>query len=280
VHTLETSGSAAALQLFETQQRCKIEMFDHQHGDYFENDGARIYFEIRGDDDAPPLLLLHGGFGTLEDFNAIAPALSPQFRLVAMDGRGHGKSTLGSRPLSYEQLQLDALALLEHLDIETAYIIGFSDGGIAAYRIGAFECERVEKLVTIGAAWERRPDDPANEILSKVTGESWRKKFPETYAIYQKYNPEPDFDGLARAAVSMWLDPSDSGYPNQAARSICCPLLIIRGENDHLFAKEDAAELQHLVNGSRLEMIANAGHEAHKDQSDAVVKLIQQFFGA
>jgi pimeloyl-ACP methyl ester carboxylesterase len=254
-------------------------MFDHQEGQYFENDGARIYFEIRGDEDAPPLLLLHGGFGTLEDFNSIAPALSDRFSLIAMDTRGHGKSTLGSRPLSYEQLQLDALALLEHLDIESAYIVGFSDGGIAAYRVAAFACERVEKLVTIGSAWQRRPDDPALERLANVTGESWRTKFPETYAIYQRYNPEPDFDGLARAEVRMWLDPSTSGYPNQAARRICCPLLIIRGDNDPLFANEDAVELENIVNGSKLATIPNSAHEVHKEQSDAVVELIQRFFG-
>ena len=255
-------------------------MFDHQDGQYIENDGARIYFEARGDEDAPPLLLLHGGFGTLEDFNSLVPAFSDRYWMIAMDTRGHGRSTLGSRPLSYEQLQLDALALLEHLDIESAYIIGFSDGGIAAYRVAAFACERVEKLATIGATWQRRPDDPANELLSKITGESWRKKFPATYDIYQKYNPEPDFDGLARAEVRMWLDPSSSGYPNQAARRICCPLLIIRGANDHLFAKEDAAELEQIVNGSKLETIPNAGHEAHKDQTNDVVQLIQQFFDA
>jgi pimeloyl-ACP methyl ester carboxylesterase len=254
-------------------------MFDHQSGDYFEHDGARIYFEVQGDDEAPALLLLHGGFGTLEDFNSLVPSLSDQFRLVAMDSRGHGRSTLGSRPLSYEQLQLDALELLEHLDIETAYIIGFSDGGIAAYRVGAFACERVEKLITIGSAWQRRPDDPANEFLTKVTGASWRQKFPETYALYQKLNPEADFDGLARAEVRMWMDPSTSGYPNQAARRICCPLLIIRGETDHLFSNKDAVELEQIVNGAKLETIPNAGHEAHKDQPNDVVRLIQEFFG-
>jgi pimeloyl-ACP methyl ester carboxylesterase len=255
-------------------------MFDHQRGDYFENDGARIYFEVGGSEDAPPLLLLHGGFGTLEDFNPLVPALSDRFRLIAMDTRGHGRSTLGSRPLSYEQLQLDALELLEHLDIESAYIIGFSDGGIAAYRVGAFACERVERLVTIGSAWQRRPDDPAREVLGKVTGESWRAKFPETYASYQKLNPEPDFDALAQAEVRMWLDPSTSGYPNQAARRICCPLLIIRGTKDHLFAEEDAIELQHIVNGAKLATIPNAGHEAHKDQTNDVVRLIEEFFSA
>ena len=77
----------------------------------------------------------------------------------------------------------------------------------------------------------------------------------------------------------MWLDPSTSGYPNQAARRICCPLLIIRGEKDHLFANEDAVELEQIVNGAKLETIPNAGHEAHKDQPNDVVRLIEEFFG-
>lgn len=253
-------------------------MFDHQRGEYFQTDGAKIYFEVCGADDATPMLLLHGGFGTIEDFNVLAPALSDRFLLIAMDSRGHGKSTLGTRPLTYEQLQLDALALLEHLDIDTTHILGFSDGGIAAYRMGAFACERLEKLATIGAAWRRTENDPAREIFSKVTGESWRAKFPQTCATYEKCNPEPDFDLLARAEVGMWLDPSTSGYPDQAAKRICCPLLIIRGEHDHLFAKQDAEELQNMVSGSQLANIPGAGHEVHKEQAQAVAELLRTFF--
>lgn len=253
-------------------------MLDHRHGEYLEAKGTRIYFEECGKHDGPALLLLHGGFGTLEDFNAVIPALTKQFRVIGIDSRGHGRSMLGSQPLTYEQLQLDALAVLNRLDVESAHILGFSDGGIVGYRIAAFACERVEKLLTIGAAWQLRRDDPLRELYAKITGDSWRKKFPETYETYQRLNPAADFDALARAAVQMWLDPSTSGYPNQAAKRICCPLLIVRGEKDHLFSMDDAVELERMVNGAKLAVVPNAGHEAHKEQTTAVVKLIEQFF--
>jgi pimeloyl-ACP methyl ester carboxylesterase len=78
----------------------------------------------------------------------------------------------------------------------------------------------------------------------------------------------------------MRLDPSTSGYPDQAAKRICCPLLIIRGENDHLFSKQDAEELQNMVSGSQLATIPGAGHDVHKERTQAVVELMGEFFAA
>ena len=70
-------------------------------GDYLhlEND-ADIYFEFIGKEDAPLLLILHGGFGTIEDFNNLTDDLCDDFKIIGIDSRGHGKSTLGSKALT------------------------------------------------------------------------------------------------------------------------------------------------------------------------------------
>ncbi len=76
--------------------------FSHSNGHQLQIEDANIYFEIVGNPTGQPLILLHGGLGTLADFNNILARLTPQFRFIGIDFRGHGKSTMGSTHLSYE----------------------------------------------------------------------------------------------------------------------------------------------------------------------------------
>ncbi len=72
-----------------------------------QTDGANIYYEVTGNENSPALLVLHGGFGNLEDFNIVLPELESEFKVIGVDSRGQGKSTLGKQALSYEQIQKD-----------------------------------------------------------------------------------------------------------------------------------------------------------------------------
>ncbi len=78
--------------------------FDHQCGEHIEIDGARIYYEDSGHKDRPTLLFLHGGLNNIEEFNVVLPELESRFRIVGIDSRGQGKSTLGANELTYAQL--------------------------------------------------------------------------------------------------------------------------------------------------------------------------------
>lgn len=251
--------------------------FAHRAGEYLEIDGARIYYEISGHKDGPVLLLLHGGFGNLEDFNPILPDLKRESRLIGIDSRGQGKSTLGSKPLSYEQIQNDVERVLEQLQVDTLSIIGFSDGGIVAYRLAALTSLTIEKLVTIGSRWHLKNTEPTRGLFQKITGESWRAKFPATYSAYLKLNPEPDFDYLAEAVIKMWLDANSSGYPDEAVKNISCPLLIVRGDDDHLLSREAVVELSALVKTSKLLNIPFAGHAAFADQEEIFMIGLNEF---
>jgi pimeloyl-ACP methyl ester carboxylesterase len=251
--------------------------FDHNSGKHLEIDGARIYYEVTGDEKSPALLVLHGGFGNLESFNAILPDLDREFRVIGIDSRGQGKSTLGEQALTYERIQKDVERILAELNIDTLSIIGFSDGGITAYRLAALTSLCVEKLVTIGSRWHLKNTEPTREIFLKITGESWRARFPATYDAYQKLNPEPDFDFLAQSLVNMWLDTDSSGYPNEAVKNISCPLLIVRGDDDHLISRETVFELSGLVKESRLLNIPFAGHAAFDDQKGIFMLSLNEF---
>ncbi|MHB1698424.1 MAG: alpha/beta fold hydrolase [bacterium] len=251
--------------------------FDHNSGEYLDIDGARIYYEVAGNENSPALLVLHGGFGNMEDFNAMLLDLNKEFKVIGIDSRGQGKSTLGSKALTYEQIQKDVERVLEHLNIDTLSIIGFSDGGIVAYRLASLTPLNIEKLVSIGSSWHIKNTEPTRDMFLKITGESWRNKFPATYDAYQKLNPEPDFDFLAQSVIKMWLDSSSSGRPNEAVKNISCPLLIVRGDDDHLLSREAAVELSGLVKKSMLLNIPFAGHVAFEDQKEIFMIILNKF---
>src|SRR3982751_1965691 len=145
-----------------------VENFDHRSGDHLSLDSAKIYFEVHGNSADPPLLFLHGGLGTMRDFNGVLPLLRKRYRLIAIDSRGHGKSTLGTAAMSYERLALDATAVLRHLGVDRVSVLGFSDGGITALRMAAQADSRIDKLVAIGTAKMLKPDDPVRKLLGSV----------------------------------------------------------------------------------------------------------------
>lgn len=270
----EAAGIRVSLSQLATS---KMKAFDHNSGDYLDTDGARIYYEVTGPENSPALLLLHGGFGNLEDFNQILPELNQGCKIIGIDSRGHGRSTLGVSALTYEQIQKDVEQVLAHLNINSLSIIGFSDGGIVAYRLAALTSLPIQKLITIGSRWHLKNTEPTRELFSRITGESWRKKFPATYDSYQRLNPEPDFDRLAESLIKMWLDPNSSGYANEGVKNISCRLLIVRGDDDHLLSREAVVELCGMVKNSRLLNIPFAGHAAMEDQKEIFMLSLSEF---
>lgn len=254
-----------------------MQAFDHASGQVLEIDGAAIYVEERGDPAGPPLLMLHGGLGSLHDFAKVMPLLREGMRVVGIDLRGHGRSALGDRPLCYERLQRDVAAVAARLGLRQPAVLGFSDGGIVAYRLAADPALEVSRVVAIGAHWELPPDDPTRDLLSMVSAERWRSLLPDSHRRYRQLNPAPDFDAFVAAVRAMWLDEGAGGYPGDAVDRIACSLLLVRGEDDHLLSRESLARLAGRVPRARTVHVAHAGHAVHEDQPEAVMRAVNPF---
>lgn len=252
--------------------------FTHQNGEFFPDQGANIYYEEAGNSSGPAVLFLHGGFGTLEDFEPIIDSFLNEFRVIAMDGRGQGKSTLGDAQLTYQLMASDVVRLLDHLKIKSASLVGFSDGGMVAHLVSIADPARVEKLISIAAPWSKSDLDAIREFLLKVTTESWREKFPESYNLYKSLNPSLDFDKLVDQIRSMWVDETESGgYPGEVIAKISNPILVIRGDNDKLVSRQSAFDLVSKIKNSQWLNIPFAGHEVYKEESTIVAETILKF---
>lgn len=253
--------------------------FNHATGHLVACRDAQIFVEEIGNSELPVLLMLHGGFGSIEDFNKIVPALRSHFRLIGIDSRGHGKSSLGGTNLSYELLTDDLAQVVETLRLQEFSIFGFSDGGIVAYRYAARQYPMLRKIVTVGASWEMSEGDPAWEMISGMTGKIWKEMFPRSYESYMRLNPEPDFDRFAKIVVAMWTDLSPEGHPGFLMSQINNEMLIVRGDNDPLTTLDSMAKLRGISKYANILNIPFAEHVAFDDETDVFLRITGKFFG-
>ena len=174
-------------------------------------------------------------------------------------------------------MQSDVENLLKSLNLINVNILGFSDGGTIGYRIASSNKINVNKLITIGASWRNEDVDESEEILRSITSESAKEIFVDKFKTYQKLNPEPNFDKLTKSIVEMWLDKTDTGYPNQDVKNILADTLLIRGDNDFLFSLNSLRILQNNIKNSKLMNIALAEHSVYEEQKEIVKIIIKQF---
>ncbi len=251
--------------------------FDHLDGRMIPCADAALYVEEAGRADGPALFLLHGGFGTVEDFNPLCRHLADSYRLIGVDTRGHGRSSLGSEPLSYERLRGDLETVVESFGLESYGILGFSDGGIAAYRFAATRPKGLRALAAVGASWELSEADGAYGMVSGMSAALWKRFFPKTVKRYRELQGEADWEGFAEQVLAMWRDLGESGHPGAAMKRIPIPFLAVRGEEDRLTSLESYARLRGLTKKLRFLNLPFAGHAAFEDEPDLVGAVLRTY---
>jgi len=116
-------------------------------GRYAEVNGLQMYYEVHGE--GRPLILLHGGFGSTGMFTDILPELADDRRVIAADLQAHGRTADIDRPLSVEAMADDVAALVRHLGLKRADVMGYSMGGGVTLQTAIRHPEAVRKLVAV-----------------------------------------------------------------------------------------------------------------------------------
>ncbi|GIJ25555.1 alpha/beta hydrolase [Micromonospora qiuiae] len=158
---------------------------------YAEVNGVRLWYETHGS--GRPLVLLHGGFGAVETFAAIRPALAERRRVIGVDLQGHGRTADVDRPLRYESMADDIAALIANLGLAEADVLGFSLGAGVALRLAIQHRELLRRLVVVSAPCRRQGWFP--EVLAgmpepdEAAGE--RMRGIPSHQLYQRLAPRP-----------------------------------------------------------------------------------------
>ncbi|MBZ7467751.1 MAG: alpha/beta hydrolase [Klebsiella michiganensis] len=242
---------------------------------------AALFVSEAGKANGEPIVLLHGGLGSRNDFLPLAKYLAADYRLIAIDSRGHGRSPLGNvSHLTYHQLEQDFAAILVELGLSDAGIIGHSDGGIVALRLAATGAIRSRFIVVVGAHWQMPANDPTREIYQTITMEAWREMCPEQVDRYEAENPSADFVRLFNAIKAMWLGNDGKAYPGASVQSIACPLLVVHGDEDFLVSRRQAFELVQQVKGARLLNLPFASHTVLEDSPEDALPALKAFLSS
>jgi pimeloyl-ACP methyl ester carboxylesterase len=221
---------------------------------YLPVNGLHMYYEVHGD--GPPLLLLHGGSGSMPE--KWIPFLTPHFRVVAPEQMGHGRTAdLVDRAFHYHEMAEDTVELMRQLGIESATVVGYSDGGIIGLDMAIHRPERVTRLVVTGANARFDGYTKENQELAGSFDPA-RQPVSDDYARLSPDGAEHWPVVLARLKPMWAAEPS---YTDEELQSIEAPTLLIIGDRDIVTA-EHAVEMFRTIPGAQLCVVPNAAHGA------------------
>lgn len=152
--------------------------------------GIELGYQIVGE--GKPLVLLHGGFGSVEMFGPNVDLLAAKNQVIGVDLQSHGRSPAADRPMRFEDMGDDIAALIRSLDLERAAIMGFSLGGAVALRTAIQHPEVVERLVLVSAVFKREGWYPEMRAGMDAMGPETAGFLTQSpmYAAYQQIAPQ------------------------------------------------------------------------------------------
>lgn len=232
-------------------------------GKYYNVRGIKMYCEIYGE--GKPLLLIHGNGGSMNAFKNNIPFFSKKYKVIALDSRAHGKTVDAGDSLTFEMMADDEAALLDALHIDSAYVIGWSDGGINALLLAMRHPEKVIKLVSTGAnLW---PDSTA-----LIPGLWTYEKNRIDTARTDHFNAKEKNDW--KIFMLDWLEPN---IKLEQLHAIKCPSLIMGGDHDVIRTEHTVLISQHVPK-AYLWIVPNSGHPTLIEHRDEFNKKVDDFF--
>jgi len=200
--------------------------------------GLSLYYEENGSGE--PLVLLHGGLGAGEALAPLIGALAVGRRVVAADLQGHGRTPDADRPLAPESLADDVAALIAHLGLDRADVMGYSLGGVAALRTAIQHPDRVRRLVLVSVPFRRSGSHPeAVAAMDAMTPDVAEMMRPSPLGqLYARIAPRPaDWPVLvAKTSAMLKVDYDWSGELDR----ITAPTMLV-------YADADSVRPDHIV---------------------------------
>jgi pimeloyl-ACP methyl ester carboxylesterase len=218
--------------------------------------GISMYYEIHGDAEGPPLVLLHGGGSSIDvTYGRILPFLARRRTVIGVDEQGHGKTSDRDAPVRFTSSADDVAALLRHLAIEQADVMGFSNGASVALQLAILHPALVRKLIFASSLTKRSGAMPQFwEYIDKATFADMPQPLKDAFLAA---NPDPQklrtMHDKDLERMQHFVETSD-----EDVKSVKAPTLVLLGDRD-VPTLAHAAELVQLLPQASL-MILPGGH--------------------
>jgi 3-oxoadipate enol-lactonase len=253
--------------------------------------GIRVNYEVTGSESAPPIVLHHPLATNLSIWDELTAALTPRYRVVRFDARGHGKTEAPRGPYSFETLTADTIGLMDHLKIGRAHFLGLSMGGMVGQYIGLMHPKRVHDLILVstssrvppeGAAiWDERIKAVREKgMASQPEGSMQRwlaaanRKKPALVACLSKMieaTPAEGFIGWGGAIRTLNI--------TDRLKAITLPTRVIVGAEDPATPPAAAEAIHREIKGSDLIVMPGVSHMLCAEDPPAFHKHVLEFLG-
>jgi len=249
--------------------------------------GIRLHYIEQGPASGPAILLLHGYTDSSGSWGLVMPLLPPEMRVVALDQRGHGFSDRPEGAYTVDDFATDALEAMDALQIASATVVGHSMGSFVARRVAERAPDRVSHLVLLGSA-PTADNAAVREVLHAVNAlkDPVDPAFVREFQLSTAAKPVPPDFMAARIVNSqnmpahVWKSALGSLVGYRPSAAITCPTLVIGGDADSVFSKEEQAALAREIPGAVLDLEPGIGHALNWEDPDRFVASLLRFLGA
>jgi pimeloyl-ACP methyl ester carboxylesterase len=238
---------------------------DKTAGKYYNIRGFKMYVETYGT--GQPLLFIHGNGGSINAFIKQIPYFSKKYKVIVADSRAQGKSyDLMQDSLTYEMMADDYATLLDSMKIDSAYVVGWSDGGINGLLLAMRHPEKVKKLAITGA--NLRADTTA------VFQEVWDLVRPS----YNELKAKPKRLPMENASYKLLrLLCEQPNIPATDLSKVLCPTLVIGGDHDVIKESHTLEIYQHIPT-AYLWILPASGHSTPIVYAEEFNTKVDAFF--
>ncbi|WP_017345896.1 alpha/beta fold hydrolase [Pantoea sp. A4] len=237
---------------------------------YADVNGINLFYGTIGH--GSPVIFLHGGLANADYWGLQVPAIAKNHQVIVVDSRGHGRSSRNAQPFGYDLMTDDVVALMDHLHIPQAAIVGWSDGAIIGIDFALRHPDRVSKVfayapntTTAGV----RSDVAENPLFARYitrAGDEYRKlsKTPQQY------------DSFVDQIGKMWQ--SQPNWSDAQLQQIHTPIVIADGDHDEGIIRTELEHTAATIPGAGLLIIPNTSHfaflQAPKEFNDALINFL------
>jgi pimeloyl-ACP methyl ester carboxylesterase len=260
---------------------------------FVEVNGGRLYYEVEGSGD--PLLMIHGGLGSLRMWDGQVPAFAERYRVIRYDTREFGRTETDD--VEFRDLD-DARAVLDHLEVSSAYVVGTSRGGMIGLDFLLEHPDRVDAFVSIASGVggfdanlpeEQRP--PFGEMNRLWDAKDWEALAElETQVWVDGWGqPETRVDPEIRKTVKGWIlenyqAEKAEGRPQpttppaaERLDQVRVPVLVLVGLADEAQTVAGGLHLAESVAGAKLVEFPGVAHMIHLEEPERVNRLVLEF---
>lgn len=242
------------------------------------SDGSEINFTVYGTEAQPKtLLLLPGLLGSMNSqWRGFIRSLSPNFRIVMLDLRGHGRSQNNAPTLTLDQFLQDIKGLLDFLQIESFHIAGYDFGGYLGLMLALSQSRRVETLLMLATKfyWTEKS---AAKMRAQLEPETISKQAP-AYAdqLVQEHGAR-QWRVLVRQAGDIIVHLAENGLTDRMAAQVQCPVLVCVGDRDKLVSLEECQRISKAIPNSGLLVLPGVSHPFRSVHEIPLLPMMQHF---